>query len=221
VSALLQLLQSFMQLAGLDITASAETALVDGDASLLLDKFKADTLHAVEVLKQGRDSLQSCCSRLSERSEFLQKEVLRSEISLIQSAYKQQLSASQEQHLQELQDTPSDELWVQVPSGWGHGGLPGVAGWQPAWDKVQLVDVAQLPALLRILAAGAPAEVAGQLVPGSAIVLAWFSQHQAIEACLRHGLEAQGELLRCVYDFCPQVRARLRLKNLPTVILTT
>jgi hypothetical protein len=211
VSALLLLLQSFMQLAGLNITASAETALVDGDASLLLDTFKAATLQAVGLLKQGRDGLQSCCSRLSERSEFLQKEVLKSEISLIQSAYKQQLSISQEQHLQELQDTPPGELWVQVSSGWGRGGLPDVAGWQPAWDKVQLVDVAQLPALLRILAAGAPAEAAGQLVPGSVLVLAWFSQHQAIEACLRHGLEAQGELLRSVYDFCPQVRARLFL----------
>lgn len=204
VSALLQLLQSFMQLAQHDVSVSAETALLDGGASLLLDAFKAHTLVAVDVLKQGREELQPCCSRLSQRSELLQKEVLKAEVSLVQSTYRQQLSTSLEQHLQELQDTPPEQLWQQVPPGWA--GLPDAAGWQPAWDRLQLVAVAQLPVLLRILADGAPPEAAGQLVPGSPLVLAWFGQHQAVEACLRHGLEAQGDLLRSVYDFCPQVR---------------
>lgn len=218
VAVLLQLVQTFTQLAQHDVSTADDTALANTGPSQLLDAFKAASRAAVDLLQHNRPALQASCSRLAERSELLQKEVLKAEISMIFQAYKQQTASSQAEHMQQLQNMRPEQLWQHKDAAAADGssstfaaGLPDIAGWQPAWELIQLEAVAELPSLLKLLEAGAPPEAVGQLAPGSTVVLQWFSQHQAVEACLRHGLEGQGQILRTVYDFCPQV---LRVSSL-------
>lgn len=115
----------------------------------------------------------------------------------------------QEEHLQQLQlNSSAGTLWqATIDSDGGSS----IAGFVPDWSSIQLSVVGQLPTLLKLLEASGPAEAAEQLEPGSAIVLQWLGQHQVIDACLRYGIEGQGQLLRSVYDFCPRV---LRVSSL-------
>lgn len=93
-AALQHLLQSFMQLMQMDITVSPDTALaVSSGADELLDGFKSALSSCKEVLQQGRERLQPCCSRLSIRGELLQKEVLKAELALVGQAFTYQVGA--------------------------------------------------------------------------------------------------------------------------------
>jgi hypothetical protein len=119
-----------------------------------------------------------------------------------------QVQAGQEEHLQQMQ-LGSNSLW-QALSNLNNSSSRttiDIGGFVPDWSRIQLGSIApsQLPAVLKLLETRGPAEAAGQLEPGSAVVLAWLAEHQVIEACLRHGIAGQGELLRSVYDFCPRV----------------
>lgn len=125
-----------------------------------------------------------------------------------------QVSVGRDEHLQDLLACSTEgSLWQDASASSSSHTVASVsiAGLVPDWSKINLTAVGQLPTLLKLLAASGPAEAAGQLQPGSAVVLQWLGQHQVIEACLRHGIEGQGQLLRSVYDFCPKV---LRVSNL-------
>jgi hypothetical protein len=124
----------------------------------------------------------------------------------------QQAQAGQEEHLHDLQ-LHSSSLWKQAAaaapaaadcSRQGES-APSIAGLVPDWSAIQLTSVAQLPALLKLLEASGPSEAVGQLEPASLIVQQWLGQAQVMVACLTHGIEGQGQLLRSVYDFCPRV----------------
>ena len=212
VQALLQLVESVADLLKLDISAPVEAALAGvSDASDRLDRFKLALTGAAGQLQQGRVVLQTWVQdRLLPRGEQLQKEVLKSELALVGRVYEQDVTSTQAEHLQYLQN-PGVELWQkggeEAEEGQFSAG-PAIRGVQPAWDVIQLSDVANLPALLKLLEAQRPS---GQLLPNSPAVLQWFAQPQIIEACVRNGIEGQGQLLQSVYDFCPQV---LRVSSL-------
>eukprot|EP00775_Hariotina_reticulata_P003371 gene3371-3646_t len=194
----------------LDVTVSPETALaVSSGASELLDDFKAALGSCTEQLLQGREVLEGCCRLLSDRGELLQKEVLKAEVALVGRGFKYQAQVGQEEHLNYLL-LHSSSLWKQAAapalgSSSQHKPTIDIAGLVPDWSAIQLNSVAQLPALLKLLEAAGPAEAVGQLEPASMVVQQWLGQAQVMVACLTHGIEGQGQLLRSVYDFCPRV----------------
>lgn len=205
VPVLRNLLQASCRLMHLDVSAAPETALVHSSgACALLDDFKHALSAAEETLSYGRPLLQSSCSRWGIRGELLQKEVLKAEVSLVRQAFRYQVEAGQEEHLQHLQ-RDSTQLWVDSSTAQHDMDCTDIAGWVPAWETIQLGSVAHLPSLLKLLQQSGPTEAAGQLEAGSSLGLEWFGTHQVMEACLRHGIEGQGELLRSIYDFCPRV----------------
>jgi hypothetical protein len=169
-------------------------------ASEQLEGLKASVGKACEMLQQGRPQLVGFLNQLEVRAELLQKEVLKAETQRVLAAYSEQVAAGQARHQQQLWTMPQQQLWQNAAEG-----MPALEGRAPNLDVLELWDVCDMASLCKLLQEGAPSGMQGQLLPTSLVVLQWFGQQCITEACLRHGILSQGDLMRSIYDFCPQV----------------
>lgn len=200
VAAVCDMVEKVGRLLVAPITVSVAGALTSSSAaSRQLDGLKAAVVAACDQLQQGRPQLEGWCDRLKVRSELLQKEVLKAETQRVLAAYTQAVADGHARHQQQL-DALQSQLWRPAEDG-----KPALEGLAPDLAVLQLWDVCDLPALFQVLAAGAPPGVQAQLQPTSPLVLQWFGQQRITEACLRHGILSQGDLMRSIYDFCLQV----------------